>query len=81
MTKLPAITQHAQINGDYVYKNSFNSVVLTGKSYDFNNVVSLDVVIEDLLLFMSDVYLLLSAHRDSEVNEVKATFESNENRC
>lgn len=57
-----------------VYKYSFNSTALTGKSHDFDNVVSLDVVIEDLLLFMSDVYLLFSAHRDSEVNKVKSTF-------
>lgn len=49
-------------------------MVLTSKSHDFDNVVSLDVMIEDLPLFMSDVYLLFSAHRDSEVNKVKATF-------
>lgn len=49
-------------------------MVFTSKSHDFDNVVSLDVVIEDLLLFMSDMYLNFSAHRDSEVNRVKATF-------
>lgn len=38
-------------------------MVRTGKSHDFDNVVSLDVMTEDLLLFMSDLYLLFSAQR------------------
>lgn len=49
-------------------------MILTGKSHDFDNVILLDVMIEDLLLFMSDVYLIFSAHRVSEVNRVKTTY-------
>lgn len=49
-------------------------MAFTSKSHDFDNVVSLDVVIEDLLLFMSDVYLLFPAHRDSEVNKAEVTL-------
>lgn len=50
-------------------------MALTSKSHDFDNVVSLNVMIEDLLLLVSDADLLFSAHRESEVNKPEAAID------